>query len=157
MPLTLRPTGLSSPAYRDWLDYVIVEDGRDVGRLYEDRHSKARTAVVLGSITVYVNPRLGIITSGRAASLDEAKAEFLTNWQKCGTDSTSSARSSTQAGHGKFAPAYPADGVYCAVPTNIRAAATLWAGMADRNQARRLPGNRPEGGEAGSALQSAWQ
>ena len=28
--LTLRPTGLSSPAYRDWLDYVIVEDGRDV-------------------------------------------------------------------------------------------------------------------------------
>jgi hypothetical protein len=39
--LTLRPTGLSSPAYRDWLDYVIVEDGRDVGRIYEDRHSKA--------------------------------------------------------------------------------------------------------------------
>jgi hypothetical protein len=37
MPLTLCPTGLSSPAYRDWLDYVIVEDGRDVGRLYEDR------------------------------------------------------------------------------------------------------------------------
>jgi hypothetical protein len=31
--LTLRPTGLSSPAYRDWLDYVIVEEGRDVGRL----------------------------------------------------------------------------------------------------------------------------
>ena len=30
--LTLRPTGLSSPAYRDWLDYVIVEDGRDVIR-----------------------------------------------------------------------------------------------------------------------------
>jgi hypothetical protein len=25
MPLTLRPAGLSSPAYRDWLDYVIVE------------------------------------------------------------------------------------------------------------------------------------
>jgi hypothetical protein len=24
MPLTLRRTGLSSPAYRDWLDYVIV-------------------------------------------------------------------------------------------------------------------------------------
>ena len=30
MPLTLRPTGLSSSAYRDWLDYVILEDGRDV-------------------------------------------------------------------------------------------------------------------------------
>ena len=40
MPLALRTAGLSSPAYRDWLDYVIVEAGRDVGRLYEDRHSK---------------------------------------------------------------------------------------------------------------------
>jgi hypothetical protein len=40
MRLTLRPAGLSSPAYRDWLDYVIVEDGRDVERLYEHRHSR---------------------------------------------------------------------------------------------------------------------
>ena len=76
MPLTLRPTGLSSPAYRDWLDYVIVEDGRDVGRLYEDRHSKPELRW-FWSITVYVDPRLGIITSGRAPSLDEAKAQFL--------------------------------------------------------------------------------
>jgi hypothetical protein len=38
--LTLRRSGLSSPAYWDWLDYVIVEDGRDVGRVYEDRHSR---------------------------------------------------------------------------------------------------------------------
>ena len=38
------------------------------------------------SITVYVNPKLGTITSGRAASIDEAKAQFLTNWQKCRTD-----------------------------------------------------------------------
>jgi hypothetical protein len=72
MPLTLRPAGLSSPAYRDWLDYVIVEDGRDVGRLYEDRHSKPE----LRWFWSYVNPRRGIITSGRAASLDEAKAQF---------------------------------------------------------------------------------
>ena len=72
MPLTLRPAGLSSPAYRDWLDYVIVEDGPDVGRLYEDRHSKPELRW-FWSITVYVNPTLGIITSGRAASLDEAK------------------------------------------------------------------------------------
>jgi hypothetical protein len=56
MPLTLRPTGLSSPAYRDWLDYVIVEDSRDVGRLYEDRHSKPETRGGFWSITVYVDP-----------------------------------------------------------------------------------------------------
>jgi hypothetical protein len=45
--LKLRPSGLSSPAYRDWLDYVIVEDSRDVGRIYEDRSQQARAAVVL--------------------------------------------------------------------------------------------------------------
>jgi hypothetical protein len=33
------------------------------------------------SITVYVNPKLGITTSGRAASLEEAKRQFLVNWQ----------------------------------------------------------------------------
>ena len=65
MPLTLRPTGLSSPAYRDWLDYVIVEDGRDVGRVYEDRHDRPELRW-FWSITVYVNPNLGIVTSGRA-------------------------------------------------------------------------------------------
>ena len=39
MPLTLRPTGLASPAYRDWADYIVLEDGRAVGRIYEDRHT----------------------------------------------------------------------------------------------------------------------
>ena len=62
--LTLRPTGLSSPAYRNWLDYVIVEDGRNVGRLYEDRHSPPEYRW-FWSITVYVNPKLGVTTSGR--------------------------------------------------------------------------------------------
>ena len=58
-------TGLSSPAYRDLLDYVIVEDGRDVGRLHEDRHSRPELRW-FWSITVYVNPNLGIV--GRGAS-----------------------------------------------------------------------------------------
>ena len=66
MSLSLRAAGLSSPAYRDWLDYVIVEEGRDVGRLYEDRHSPPEYHW-FWSITVYVNPMLGITTSGRVA------------------------------------------------------------------------------------------
>jgi len=33
MPLTLRPIGLSSPAYADKLDYVVCEDGKVIGRL----------------------------------------------------------------------------------------------------------------------------
>jgi hypothetical protein len=94
MPLTLRPAGLSSPAYRDWLDYVIVEDGRDVGRLYEDRHSKPEPRW-FWSITVYVGPKFGIKTSGGAPSLEVAKAQFLTNWQKCRSDSTPAPRAST--------------------------------------------------------------
>jgi hypothetical protein len=94
MALTLRPTGLSSPAYRDWLDYVIVEDGRDVGRLYEHRNSLPALRW-FWSITVYINPNQGITTSGRPPSLDEAKAQFLTNWQKCRGDSTPVRRPST--------------------------------------------------------------
>ena len=48
--LTLRHTGLSSPAYRDWEDYVIVEDGRDVGRLYEDRSSRNYPGVLVSCL-----------------------------------------------------------------------------------------------------------
>jgi hypothetical protein len=34
------------------------------------------------SITVYVNPRTGIVTSGKVPTLDEAKAEFETAWHR---------------------------------------------------------------------------
>jgi hypothetical protein len=30
--LTLRPTGLSSPAYRDLVDHIVIQDDRAVGR-----------------------------------------------------------------------------------------------------------------------------
>jgi hypothetical protein len=36
-----------------------------------------------------------ITTSGRAASIGEAKAQFLANWQKCRTDSTPRPHGST--------------------------------------------------------------
>jgi ATP-dependent DNA ligase len=58
-----------------------------VGRIYEDRHTLPDLRW-FWSITVYVDPKRGINTSGRAASLDEAKAQFLSNWQKCRADST---------------------------------------------------------------------
>jgi hypothetical protein len=85
---------LASPAFREWLDYVIVENDRDVGRLYEDRHSRPELRW-FWAISIYVDPKLGITASGRAASLEEAKAQFLTNWQKCRTDSTPARRGST--------------------------------------------------------------
>ena len=42
----------------------------------------ARAAVVLGDLDL----RQHGITSGRAASLDEAKAQFLASWEKCRTN-----------------------------------------------------------------------
>jgi len=62
--------------------------------LYEDRHTLPHLRW-FWSITVYVDPKRGINTSGRAASLEEAKAQFLSNWQKCRADSTPSAQRST--------------------------------------------------------------
>jgi hypothetical protein len=73
---------------------VIVEDGRDLGRLYEDRHSRPELRW-FWSITVYIDPMLGIVTSGRAPTTEEAKAQFLVSWQKCRSDSTPVPRSST--------------------------------------------------------------
>jgi hypothetical protein len=69
MALTLRLTGLSSPAFRDWADYIVRDDGRDVGRMYEDRNSLPALRW-FWSITVYVNPMLGIVTSGRAPTIE---------------------------------------------------------------------------------------
>jgi hypothetical protein len=40
MPLTLRPTGLASPVFADWLDNTVFEDGRAIGRIYEDKHAR---------------------------------------------------------------------------------------------------------------------
>jgi hypothetical protein len=91
--LTLRPTGLSSPACRDWLDYIVLEDGSAIGRMYEDRHAKPELRW-FWSITVYVDPKHGIITNGRTATLEEAKANFLASWRKCQTDSTLPGRTS---------------------------------------------------------------
>jgi hypothetical protein len=47
------------------------------------------------SITVYVNPKLGITASGRAPSLDDAKPQFLASWERCRPDSTPARHGST--------------------------------------------------------------
>jgi hypothetical protein len=99
--LTLRPTGLSSRAYRDLIDYIVIQEGRAVGRIYEDRHTLPdlrwfwSITVYVDPKPVYVDPKLGITTSGRAPCLDEAKSQFLSNWQRCRADSTRSAQRST--------------------------------------------------------------
>jgi hypothetical protein len=80
MALTLRPTGGHSRVYQDRHDCTICDDGVPVGRIYEDTASTSADQRWSWSITVYVWPDAGIVTSGRAPTLDQAKAEFQRSW-----------------------------------------------------------------------------
>jgi hypothetical protein len=51
MPLTLRPTGPSYPAYRDQLDYIVCEDGRAIGRMYDGRRGREQRSSTAWSAT----------------------------------------------------------------------------------------------------------
>jgi hypothetical protein len=74
MPLTLRPTGLSrDPNANDW---SIYEDGAQIGRLYEDRQASRPETRWFWSITVMGPARFRVRTDGRAATLEQAKADF---------------------------------------------------------------------------------
>jgi hypothetical protein len=81
MLLTMRPTGGHSPVYEDRQEWTVLDEGRPVGRIYEDMSaSEPADQRWTWSITVYVWPDAGIATSGKAATLDQAKAEFQRNW-----------------------------------------------------------------------------
>jgi hypothetical protein len=80
--LTMRPTGLASPAYATWEDWTVLDDGRVVGRIYEDRsQGTPRELRCRWSITRYVPPRLGIRTDNKVESLAEAKQQFRRTWE----------------------------------------------------------------------------
>ena len=51
---------------------ALGSGGRDAGRLYEDRHSRPELRW-FWSITIYVDPKLGITTNGRVATIEHAK------------------------------------------------------------------------------------
>ena len=85
-----------------------------MGRLYEDRHSKPELRWFLVDHGVRRSPRLGITTSGRAPSLDEAKAQFLGKLAENPTlTRLFPARFLLKHHAGAFAS--PADGICCAV------------------------------------------
>jgi hypothetical protein len=74
MPLSLRPTGLSrNPNANDW---SIHEDGVEIGRLYEDSTATRPELAWFGAIIVMGPARYKVRTDGRAATLEEAKAQF---------------------------------------------------------------------------------
>jgi hypothetical protein len=73
--LTLRPTGLSPPVYGDQLDYIVIEDGRAIGRMYEDWHALPELRW-FWSITVFVGYRPGVTTHGQCRLLRRPRHDF---------------------------------------------------------------------------------
>ena len=66
--LSLRRTGLSSPAFADQEDYIVIEDGQVIGRIYEMLYVPADVRW-FWSVTEHVDPAHGIVTHGRVPSL----------------------------------------------------------------------------------------
>jgi hypothetical protein len=71
MALSLRRTRFQSPAYADRQDYLVIEDGQVIGRIYEDRYVPADIKWFWA---------LGIRTHDRVASLEIAKEQFKSSW-----------------------------------------------------------------------------
>jgi hypothetical protein len=74
MPLAMRKNSLAS---QDWADLTIYDDGRPIGRIYED----PMTLRWYWFITMW--PRQpGVRIDGRCATFEEAEAEFQEHWRK---------------------------------------------------------------------------
>jgi hypothetical protein len=94
MALTLRPTGMSSPASKEPVEFLIYDDAEEVGRIYKiGGIGTPPDGQWSWSITVYVDPMLGIATSAKVATLEEAKAQFRQNWQRAKAHSRAYGRS----------------------------------------------------------------
>ena len=63
-------------------DWTMLDDGREVGRIYEDGSISTPAELRwFWSVSLYVPPAAGIVTSGKVPTLDEAKTQFETAWQ----------------------------------------------------------------------------
>src|SRR5262245_66610153 len=81
MRLTLYRTRLAHvPTYAHVHDYTLRDRADPVGRLYQVRLSARPELAWSWLITVYVDPRAEVRTSGTASDLAEAKAALRTSW-----------------------------------------------------------------------------
>jgi hypothetical protein len=80
MPLTMRPTGLSSGVYKDSVDYSVFCGEWCIGRIYETRSGteQLRWFWALHAHTKPANLRI----ANQVATLEDAKAEFQACWKQ---------------------------------------------------------------------------
>jgi len=77
MALTLRPTGLASPAYAHLIDWCVHDNGESIGRIYE-LDAPLRPEVAWFWALHLMGPARGHVpTHGNASTLAEAKAAFI--------------------------------------------------------------------------------
>jgi hypothetical protein len=79
MRLSLRHSGLAPPD-PNRKDYALIDSGREVGRI--TRFDTPADMCCYWSITVIGAHQAGIRTNGRATTLEEAKAQFETNYRR---------------------------------------------------------------------------
>jgi len=80
MALRLRPQKRVTPVYRDLADYAVLSHELVIGRIYEDRMAPddLRWYWTLNGVHA---PRI-VKTSGKVATLDQAKVQLAENWNK---------------------------------------------------------------------------
>jgi hypothetical protein len=79
--LSMRKTGLASPAYADRFDCFVYDDGRPIGRICEDRHALPELRWYW-SLTLLGAGHAGIQHNGREPTLEQAKAQLQTSFKK---------------------------------------------------------------------------
>jgi hypothetical protein len=81
MTLTMRKTGLESPAYSDDTDYTVYSGKWAVGRIYEDRSSRQEIRWYWTLFGPHAGPDV-MRKDGREATLHDAKARLQEHWEK---------------------------------------------------------------------------
>jgi hypothetical protein len=83
MPLTMRPTGMASGVDKDRQDWTMFDDGEPVGRIYEVSASTPAELRWFWSIVISAPPTAGIVISGKAPTIEAAKAALEASWRRC--------------------------------------------------------------------------
>jgi hypothetical protein len=81
MPLTMRPTKLSSPVDKGRVDFTVYCGAWAVGRIYEHLEGPEHLRWFWALNGMFGRPR-EIKDNGHAPTLDEAKAQFEAAWQQ---------------------------------------------------------------------------